>query len=93
MSDLKTNGCGADKSWFRPPYGIFFKASCNKHDIGYGLGGNESDRLRCDIMFLMYMIIDTWTIKNKIKRLYYQIWSGLYFLGVRFRGFKHFNYK
>jgi hypothetical protein len=93
MEDLNTNGCGASKSWFRPPYGIFFKASCNNHDIGYEKGGTEEDRLRCDIDFLRDMIIDTWEIKNRIKRCYYQVWAGLYFLGVRYRGHKHFNYK
>lgn len=93
MSDLKTNGCGADKSWFRPPYGIFFEASCNKHDLGYGKGGDEKRRLHCDTMFLKYMILDTWRIKNRLKRYYYQIWTHLYFWGVRYRGHKHFNYK
>lgn len=88
----KTNGCGASKSWFRPPYGIFFKASCNKHDIYYGLGGNEIDRLRADIFFLMYMIVDTWAINCRFKRFYYQFWAFLYFIGVRYRGWKHFNY-
>ena len=92
MSDSKTNGCGADKSWFRPPYGIFFNASCNKHDLGYGAGGTEEDRLSEDIDFLKNMIIDTWEIKNRLKRGYYQIWAGLYFLGVRYQGHKHFKY-
>ncbi len=87
------NGCGADKGWLRPPHGIFFKASCNKHDKGYEIGGSDETRLHCDIMFLKYMIIDTWKIDSDITRGYYQLWAMIYFLGVRFKGHKYFNYK
>ena len=89
----ESNGCGANKSWFRPPYGIFFYSSCVKHDYGYGKGGTKKDRLYCDTLFLYYMILDTWRIKSTFKKLYYQSWAVLYFLGVRFKGYKYFNYK
>ena len=91
--EVETNGCGAAKSWLRPPYGIFFKASCDKHDVYYNKGGSEIDRLKADIFFFMFMIVDTWKIEKRPKRFYYQLWSFIYFIGVRYRGHEHFTYK
>ena len=89
----ETNGCGGKGSSIKPPYRNFFEASCNKHDIGYNIGGDESRRFECDAKFLVLMIKDTFRIKSKLKRLYYQAWSFVYFLAVRIFGKKYFNYK
>lgn len=89
----KTNGCGGKGSWVKPPFRKFFEASCNKHDIGYGKGGDENKRFECDGKFLIMMIKDTFKLKYKIVRLYYQSWCLIYFFAVRWRGHKFFNYK
>lgn len=86
------NGCGGEGSWIRPPYRIFFEASCNKHDKSYEEGGNAARRLECDTKFFAMMMKDTWK-KKGIKRLYYQCWAIIYYLGVRLGGKKYFNYK
>jgi len=86
------NGCGGDGSWIRLPYGKFFEASCNKHDISYGIGGDEARRFECDGKFLIMTLKDTFRIKGWFKRVYYQCWAVIYFLGVRVGGKKYFNY-
>ena len=89
---MEVNGCGGKGSWIRPPHGVFFEASCDKHDISYGLGGNEAKRFECDGKFFTMMIKDTFKIKWLFKRIYYQIWAFVYFMAVRIFGKKYFNY-
>ena len=33
------NGCGGKGGFVKPPYRIFFNASCNHHDYGFWKGG------------------------------------------------------
>jgi hypothetical protein len=86
------NGCGGKGSWFKPPFKKFFEASCNKHDIGYGIGGDEAKRFECDGKFLIMMLKDTFKEKKWTSRVFYQWWAFAYFLGVRMGGEKFFNY-
>lgn len=90
MEDV--NGCGGKGSWIKPPYAAFFEASCNKHDEGYDKGGTEANRFECDGKFFIMMIKDTFKINKPLKRLYFQLWSFLYFVAVRIGGKKYFNY-
>ena len=86
------NGCGGKGSWIRPPYAIFFEASCDQHDYGYYVGGTEKDRKTRDLKFYQAMKKDCSTLSwfNKIK---YYPWCWIYYLGVRFYGKKYFNYR
>lgn len=86
------NGCGGKGSWIKPPYSAFFEASCNIHDIGYSKGGDESNRFECDGKFFIMMLKDTFRIKNYFKRLYFQSWAFIYFIAVRLKGKKFFNF-
>jgi len=90
---MGTNGCGGKGSWVKPPYKSFFEASCNKHDIGYGIGGDEAKRFECDGKFFIFMIKDTFKINGWFKKCYYQSWAIVYFISVRIFGKKYFNYK
>ena len=90
---IERNGCGGKGSWFRPPLGVFFEASCNQHDVGYSYGGDKSRRMECDAKFLAMMLSDTMRIISVFKRTYYQIWAFLYFFAVRLGGKKYFNYR
>lgn len=87
------NGCGGKGSKIRPPYGVFFKASCNKHDEGYFMGGDKIRRMECDSRFFSAMLEDTMRIEKWYKRTYYQSWAFIYFFAVRLFGKKFFNYK
>jgi len=89
MEDV--NGCGGKGSWINPP-NFMFEASCNKHDIGYGVGGDEAKRFECDGKFFIMMIKDTFQVKGWFKRVYYQGWAFVYFIAVRIFGKKYFNY-
>lgn len=85
------NGCGGKGSIIRPPYGLFFESSCNKHDFSYWVGGTEEDRINADIGFLRAMLKDCewFTGATKIK---YVIWAHIYFMAVRAFGSKYFFY-
>jgi hypothetical protein len=91
MENSLSNGCGGKGSWIKVP-NFIFEASCNKHDIGYGLGGNEASRFECDGKFFIMMIKDTFKVKGWFKRFYYQLWAFVYFLAVRLKGNKFYNY-
>lgn len=91
------NGCGADGGiWkgFKPPYHMFFKASCNRHDEGYATGGDKHRRWYCDVRFLIEMLYD---IRNRKRgwwqRNYYYLWARIYFLAVRLFAKNRFNYE
>lgn len=89
---ISVNGCGGKGGWIKPPNRIFFEASCNRHDCGYGQGGCEEDRINCDIVFLKAMMRDCERITDKTRKRKYIIWSHLYFIAVRVYGWKYFNY-
>lgn len=88
------NGCGGKGSHFRPPYHLFFKASCDKHDEGYFIGGTKLDRWYADQRFYLAMRYD---VKRKVKsyflRQYYLIWCKIYYFAVRCFGAKYFNFR
>ena len=61
-AELKGNGCGAE--WMPRVvksvlFDWFFEASCNKHDIGYSIGGDETRRAVIDRKFYEAMKRDT----------------------------------
>ncbi len=91
-TDRITNGCGSKGSFIKPPLAAFFKASCDLHDLSYGIGGSEEDRIKADCGFLKAMLQDCERIENSIKRKYYMAWAYLYFLAVRLEGWKYFDY-
>ena len=90
---IEKNGCGGKGSWIKPPLKAFFKASCDKHDIGYSYGGDAARRMECDAKFLAFMLSDTLMIVGLFKRTYYQMWAFMYFFAVRIGGKKYFNYR
>lgn len=94
LNDHEINGCGGKGSRIRPPYRLFFKASCDKHDIGYDIGGDKIDRWYCDVSFYNAMRYDVKKAKpNYFQRQYFLIWCKIYFISVRLFGAKYFNFK
>lgn len=96
MEESNVNGCGSNSGpfkGFKPPYHLFFKASCDKHDACYNKGGTELDRWLCDVNFYNAMRYD---VKRSCKvwyvRQYYLLWCKIYFLAVRLFGKKSFNF-
>lgn len=92
MTNPEVNGCGGKGSIIKPPLKKFFEASCNLHDVGYSIGGDESRRFECDAKFLVMMLKDTFKIKNYFNRVFHQFWAIIFFLAVRIFGKKYFNY-
>jgi len=82
LHSWEANGCWAKGSFLRPPYWIFFAASCNIHDYWYNRGVNEEDRKQADKGLIKYM-------KKDVKRLpplkhpYYYMWCYLYYFALR----------
>jgi hypothetical protein len=72
-------------------FGWFFEASCEKHDEGYGEGGNEKRRLVCDLKFLAAMLRDTFRTKSPVM-IPKVITAFGYFIAVRLGGWASFNY-
>ena len=69
----------------KPPLSIFFFSSCAAHDWWYAKGGNFLDKLKVDIWFLKYMLKDVFSAVNNLnifKKIYYSIWSIIYFIIV-----------
>lgn len=94
--NARTAGCGASSGifgWFKPPYHLFFKASCVKHDEGYYSGGDETERWYCDNRFWLAMRYDVRRAKRGLKRQYFYFWCWLYYVTVRLLGRPQFNYK
>jgi len=88
---MEINGCGAKGAWINVP-DFMFEASCNKHDIGYGIGGDEAKRFECDGKFLIMMLKDTMSLTGWFRRVYFQSWAFVYFIAVRIFGKKFYNY-
>lgn len=87
--DWVVNWCWGKGSFIKPPYKIFFKASCNIHDLSYVIWGDEERRKECDLWFLGAMCRDA--EKTKFSR-YYKARALLYFFAVRIFWKKYFNY-
>lgn len=89
--DNNINGCGGKGSIIKPPLAAFFVSDCNLHDLSYGLGGTELDRIKADTGFLRAMLKDC-DLLSGIKKQYYVAWAHLYFIAVRMFGWRYFNY-
>ena len=72
-------------------FGWFFEASCDKHDVGYGKGGDEVRRFECDWKFVCAMFRDAARLKWYAQLLAYPV-AVLFFVLVRLFGWAHFNY-
>ena len=93
-SSLVPNGCGAAwmPNWIKAAlFNWFFEASCNKHDYGYMIGGNEIRRFECDWKFWLAMRRDTLKYKG-IKRFIRWSQAVVFFTIVRLFGWTRFNY-
>ena len=85
-----SNGCGpqwfekfAVTRWLREcVFDWFFEASCRKHDVGYGQGGDEVRRFECDWKFYQAMRRDTLRQRG-LKRLLCWLMAVCFFLMVR----------
>lgn len=89
------NGCGPE--WLNKRikdllFNWFFEASCDKHDKGYGRGGDEARRVRCDYAFLAAMIKDVSQLKF-YQRPFALCLAVLFFFIVRTLGWVRYNYK
>ena len=87
---LICNGCGGKGSWIRPP-AFRFEASCNHHDFGYWLGGDEDDRRTCDARFFGAMVSDA-ALLPWWRRPAHVVLAYVYFLAVRRCGAGFFAY-
>lgn len=85
-----SNGCGGKGGWFRPPQ-FRFRASCDRHDFGYWIGGDESDRRWCDARFLGAMVADA-VLLPIWKRPFHLLMAYVYYRAVRAFGSKFFKY-
>lgn len=82
------------KWWcIKPPYSIFFKSSCDIHDLSYYIWWNKCDRKKADLWFLKVMIEDCNKNTCFFKKNYYKVWCYVYYIAVRVFGWKYFNYK
>ncbi|MBF0203673.1 MAG: hypothetical protein HQK67_04990 [Desulfamplus sp.] len=88
-----SNVCGEKNEWIKPQHAIFFKYSCNVHDISYAQGGCEEDRKIADAEFLRSMLNDCQKISGILNRKRYRAWAYLYFAAIRALGWKYFNYR
>jgi len=85
------NGCGGKGSWIKPPFKLFYKASCNHHDYGYWMGVTEKERILCDNALLKHMRKDCKRV-SWFKYLLFRPWCEAYYLAVRFAGSDYFYY-
>ena len=88
------NGCGPEwcPKWIKSLlFDWFFEASCNIHDVGYDIGGDEARRKVCDEKFLAAMKRDTLR-KRGLQRLARWVQAYAYYGLVRVFGRFIFNY-
>ena len=89
-----SNGCGPKwlpnfiKDWL---FNWFFEASCDIHDMGYKVGGNERRRYVCDFKFWQAMKKDTLRFRG-VPRLVRWSQALLFYSLVRMFGWTRFNY-
>lgn len=90
---LDSSYCGFGKTVFlKPPYWYFQDASCKIHDDNYKKGGTKEDRLKADVGFLKYMILDARYLPYKQKRKAV-LWACIYYMFVRAFGWVTFRWK
>lgn len=85
-----SNGCG-NKSKFVSVPSFIFRASCDKHDVLYLIGGSEADRKKADDAFYYYMKIDA-DMYSGLQRLKYRAIAYIYYKAVRLFGREFFCY-
>ena len=82
------NGCGADKSWFRPPkriYGTLIVYACIIHDWQYSFGITNEDKEEADRIFKHNMLrlitrdSHKWYKPTKLQR----IRANTYYVAVK----------
>lgn len=83
------NGCGGKGGWVPVP-NFQFKASCDRHDFGYWVGGDKKQRLYCDARFFGAMVTDA-ALLPPWKRPAHLLLSYVYFRAVRCFGGKFFH--
>lgn len=91
-----TNGFGPSWNWFlaiilRTLAPLFDEASANIHDFSYWKWGGEWDRRNADFGFFERMVYDISSSKLKMS-LRYATLAYIFFVAVRIRGKKYFNY-
>lgn len=89
------NGCGP--AWMpsifkKALFNWFFEASCDKHDEGYDIGGDEVRRFECDWRFWQAMKRDALRYKGPVRVVCY-VTAIVYFLLVRAFGWTRYEYK
>ena len=82
LESWEPNWCGTKGGRFKPPYHIFFEASCNIHDYSYKYWDNEKDRKKADLWLLKYMCKDVRRLP-KYRRPYYYMWCIIYYVALR----------
>jgi len=88
------NYCWSEKGkwkWLKPPFHIFFNASCRKHDDLYNKWWNEIDREIADYYFLLYMLEDC-KKQPLFLSFFYSVWAYIYYAWVRIGWKESFNY-
>lgn len=88
------NGCGPSwcPDWIRNQlFSWFFLASCNHHDFGYMVGGNEFRRWVCDWKFFGAMIRDSFAGQWYFTLLKLVL-SIIFYLCVLIGGWLSFRY-
>lgn len=92
-SKFWSNGCGWKWIIIKPPYNIFFKASCHPHDYNYTRGWNLKAKNIADKGLLKYMKQDINDSDLKCpKKGLLLIWAYLYFLAVSIFWFVFFSF-
>ncbi len=87
-------GCGP---WWIPKwladllFNWFFETSCEKHDAGYDIGGDEVRRFECDWKLLHAMFRDVRRLKWYWRPLALTT-AIIFFVIVRTLGWAQFNY-
>ncbi len=91
MKKINWEWCWGKGSRIKPPYAMFFKTSCDKHDKYYEKGWDWFDRFIADLYLLKFMIYDCF--KQPFYKIgYYLCWCLIYHLAVRIFWRKFFNY-
>ena len=92
---MNPNGCGPAwmPEWLKHAlFGWFHEASCNRHDEGYAIGGDEARRKSVDDGFYNAMKRDSLKLSG-INRLFRLSQAVTLYAAVRLLGWMYFNYK
>lgn len=84
------NGCGSKGFGMAVP-DFVFEESCNRHDIGYWIGGSEVDRKAIDVRYYYDMKNDA-RKASWFKRPFYFMTAWIYYKFVRMFGKPFFNF-